>query len=137
MTIANVTAGTLITEAWGNSVADILNDQNVIESGSNSNGNYVKLGSGIMVQWNYVASQSYPALSSYGVLYIGTIVSVFPVAFVSPPAVTIGQAQWGTGAGWGAAFDTTSTQFNARIYDAYARSTTTDPFSWVAIGYWS
>jgi len=90
-----------------------------------------------MVQWNYVASQSYPALTSYGVLYIGTIVSFFPVAFVSPPAVTVGQAQWGTGAGWGAAFDTTSTQFDARIYDAYVRSTTTDPFSWVAIGRWS
>ncbi len=98
----------------------------IIESGSNANGEYVKFADGTMIctlRKNVtIALESYAAGGA--ALAQGTTNWTFPVAFSSPPTVTCGQFQWGTGASWGTVADNqTITAATLRCIDIVPRDT--------------
>lgn len=107
----------------------------IIESGSNANGNYVKFSDGTLICW-YYGSKNVAINKAYGSLYQGTITCTFPAAFYSKPAVSIGQAKWGTGASWGAVSSTNTTSTVLRFLDAFSRSSASMDISYIAIGRW-
>ena len=110
------------------------------ESGSNTNGRYIKYGDGTLIQWNRLSVKDQAINSAYGSLYIGNRNITFPVAFVgSTPTVTCSEFQWGTQGSWGAVVgnNTTLTGTTLRGFDVGSRATgTTCSISWYAIGRW-
>lgn len=117
-----------------------LNEVSIISSGSNSNGNYVKLYDGTLIQWNYMEVTDQAITSAYGTLYQGTRTITYPVAFVgNTPVLTCSMFKWGSSASWGTTTenDTPLTKGTLRGLDGYSRATgTTCRIAWTAIGKW-
>lgn len=115
---------------------------NVVASGSNGNGNYVKFYDGTMICWNYieVADQAIATEYRANVIYQGTRNITYPQAFVgNPPVLTCSMFKWGNSASWGGTTDhaTPLTNGTLRGYDSYIRATgTTCKIGWHAIGKW-
>ena len=109
------------------------------ESGSNTNGNYVKYSDGTLIQWNDLSVQDQAMNNAYGSLYQGTRTITFPIEFKDTDySAQCSQFQWGNGASWGAVVTRTSkSQMLIRGFDAFSRATgTTCNISWFAIGRW-
>ena len=117
-----------------------LNNMQVQESGSNSNGNYIKYADGTLIQWNYIEVTDQAIANQYGntALYIGSRTITFPIAFVgNTPSVQCSQFRWGTGGSWGTSGQATLTTATLNGYDFYSRATgTTCYIGWIAIGKW-
>lgn len=121
------------------SLEDIMGAlKNIVEYGSNSNGEYIKFGNGVLVQWQQGSRTDWAINNVYGSLYQGAVTVTFPIAFVGIPTVIPGRAQWGTSASWGTLGATPgTTSFNFRAIDISTRASGTAVyFSWLAIGRW-
>jgi hypothetical protein len=110
----------------------------IIESGSNSNGYYIKYADGTMICWFNIETTSQSIDNAYGSLYQGSYGWVFPVAFAEPPTVSPGIAKWGTSASWGAIGNPpTITSTTIRLLDVSSRASgTTTYIAGQAIGKW-
>lgn len=118
-----------------------VNGSPIVESGSNSNGNYVKFYDGTMICWNYEEVTDQAINSQYGTtsLYIGNRQITYPVAFVSKPVLTCSIFKWGTSGSWASTSDSTTplTKGMLRGYDFYSRPTGENcQIGWHAIGKW-
>ena len=115
--------------------------QNITETGSNANGNYIKYEDGTLIQWKSEDVDDQAIATQYGgtVIYFGTRQLNLPTAFYNTDyAVFVGKAIWGTGGSWGACMSNINTT-TARLifYDMFSRETgTVFHLSWMAIGRW-
>lgn len=107
----------------------------IVEYGSNANGEWAKYSNGVMQVWRVWAT-SVAITSAYGSLFQGTSTFLFPVSFVSPPAVAFGNSVWSTGRSWTTVYATTTTQFNVAFIDVASRASTSTSVSYQAIGRW-
>lgn len=84
---------------YTNNEVDTINDNlaNIIESGSNLNGDWIKFSSGIMICWCNIDT-TITATSAYGSFYIGDTTWTYPQSFVEPPTANIGMARYSNGA---------------------------------------
>lgn len=113
------------------------NPEHIIESGSNSNGSYVKFGDGTMICWVRMSVTDQAINRAYGSLFIGTRKWRFPAAFLNPPTVTCSEFRWGTGASWGGVSAATYSYAILRGYDVVSRASgTTCTIAATAIGVW-
>ena len=79
-------------------------------------GIYRKHADGTLECWTRSSMPSVPIDSSYGSLFLGSMSWVFPHAFVDNyPTVTIGSAQWGSSASWGATYTTSAASATIRV----------------------
>lgn len=111
---------------------------NLLESGSNTNGNYIKFSDGTMIEWNTFDDNTFVIGSGYGSLYQGVKTYTFPVAFIEvPTCVQCSRAKWGSGASWGTVDGFTKTTITVRAIDVLSRASGTNThISWFAIGKW-
>ena len=110
----------------------------VIESGSNSNGNYVKYGDGTMICYMNIDVTDQAINNAYGSAYQGSRTWIYPAEFKdNNVSVSCGQFQWGTSASWGTVVSADKTSTNLRGIDAFSRATgTTVKIQAIAIGRW-
>lgn len=115
-----------------------LNGYSIIESGSNTNGNYVKYADGTMICYLNIEVTDQALNNSYGSLYQGSRTWTYPVEFVdNNVSVHCGQFQWGTSASWGTVVSADKTSANLRGIDAFSRATgTATKIQAMAIGRW-
>lgn len=115
---------------------------NVVASGSNGNGNYIKFYDGTMICWNYIEVTDQAIANEYraNVIYQGTRNITYPQAFVgNPPVLTCSMFKWGNSASWGGTTDNSTPLTNGTLrgYDSFSRASgTTCKISWYAIGKW-
>lgn len=98
-------------------------DDGGIESGDNANGSWTKFPDGTMICWHSWEANIFID-SAYGNLFISSAGApwTFPVQFTAAPVVTVGKAQWGTGASWGVVFSAASDACLLRTFDNTART---------------
>ena len=117
-----------------------INNTQIIESGSNTNGRYIKYYDGTMIQWNYMEVTDQAINTAYGSLFQGTRNITYPVAFVgATPILTCSMFKWGSSASWGTTTESPNslTTGTLRGIDAFSRATGTGcRISWFAIGKW-
>jgi hypothetical protein len=105
-----------------------------IQSGTGTNGEWRLLPDGTQLCWGTL-DLTIAINNTYGVLYQNTGTFSFPRAFSEPPNVSLGRAQWGTGASWGYVTDTTTTSATVRVLDAFPRADTTMTYvDYIAVG---
>ena len=129
---------TAIGNAYVNGSLTVGGSQ-VIASGSNSNGKYIKFFDGTMICWNYIEVTDQAINGAYGSLYDGSRVITYPVAFTATPVLTCSMFKWGTSASWGSTSDNSTplTKGTLKGLDAYSRPTgTICRIAWHAIGKW-
>ena len=111
----------------------------VIESGSNSNGKYIKFSDGTLICWNAETATNVAITNAYGSLYQTTRTVTYPHAFTEKPALICTEFRWGTSASWATigTVDDPKTQGQLRVMDISSRASgTSTSISWVAIGKW-
>ena len=111
----------------------------IVESGSNSNGSYIKFSDGTMICYLNITVTDQAIDTQYGTssLYFGRRTWTFPVAFIKEPNVSCGRFKWGTSGSWGSAMEATKTIANLMGYDMYSRASGTRTIiSATAIGKW-
>lgn len=115
----------------------------IVESGSNSNGKYVKFYDGTMICWNSMTVTNQAISNAYAngsvTLYQDVRNIQYPQAFIEKPALTCTEFRWGTSASWGtiSTHDTPKTHGQLRVIDIAQRpSGTSTSISWVAVGKW-
>ena len=115
-----------------------LNGYSIIESGSNTNGNYVKYADGTMICYLNIEVTDQALNNAYGSLYQGSRTWTYPVEFIdNNVSVHCGQFQWGTSASWGTVVSADKTSANLRGIDAFSRATgTATKIQAMAIGRW-
>lgn len=116
-----------------------LNGYSIIESGSNSNGNYVKFADGTMICYLNIEVTDQALNNAYGAnLYQGSRTWTYPVQFIDDNvSVSCGQFQWGTSASWGTVINADKTSANLRGIDAFSRASgTATKIQATAIGRW-
>lgn len=118
----------------------LSNKEDISILGSNTNGNYLKLANGVLIQWNKIVVDDQAITGSYGSLFQGTRSITFPIAFVGDlPTVQCSEFQHGSGASWGCVVgnSTTLTETLLRGWDCFSRDAGTNcRISWIAIGKW-
>ena len=78
-----------------------------------------------------------PIDAAYGSLFLGSMTWVFPHAFSDNPTVTVGSAQWGSSASWGATYSTSAASATIRLFDVSARDASRSIFTNAyAVGRW-
>ena len=111
----------------------------IIESGSNTNGKYVKFNDGTMICWDAKTVTNVGITNAYGSLFQTTYNVTYPVAFTAKPALMCTEFRWGTSASWATigTVDDPKTQGQLRVIDIASRASgTSTNISWVAIGKW-
>lgn len=110
---------------------------NIVESGSNTNGNWIKYSDGTMICWNRVVVTDQTISNAYGSLYQGVRAFTFPQTFISAPTGLCNEFKYGNGASWGTINGTTTTDIACRGFDIVSRATGTNCYiGWMAIGKW-
>jgi hypothetical protein len=109
-----------------------------IESGSNTNGTYIKFPDGTQICHYHIVPTDQAINVPYGSLFTGTRTWTFPAPFVNvTPTVTCPQFNWGTGGGWGTVDGQDLTTATLRGIDVASRPTgTVCDISAIAIGRW-
>lgn len=111
-----------------------------VASGSNANGTYTKFSDGTMICRIRRTVTDQAINTAYGSNYLGYRTWTFPIAFLDTTdlAITIGEAKWGTGAGWtGGASAVTATTCQLNFFESYSRASgTAFTYSVLAIGRW-
>lgn len=116
-----------------------LNGSPIVESSSNSNGNYIKYADGTMICYLNITVTDQALNNAYGAnLYQGSRTWTYPIEFVdNNVSVSCGQFQWGTSASWGTVVEANKTSANLRGIDAFLRATGTETkIQAIAIGRW-
>ena len=110
----------------------------MFDSGSNSNGNWIRFPtSGFQVCWIATSTTSIAINNAYGNLYLSMPLTwTYPRSFTSLPAASCTQFQWGTGASWGSVISNYGDYATYRGFDAISRETGTSvQISLVATGF--
>jgi hypothetical protein len=108
----------------------------VIESGSNSNGNWVRFADGTQLCWG-AGTRTDIALTAYGSLYEGDFSVTFPVAFSAAPVAILAGCYPSGNRAWGGCVTTSTTGALFSAFDVTARSLGTSfNVSWFASGRW-
>ena len=94
----------------------------VVESGSNSNGDYIKFSDGTMICWKRETVTDQAINNAYGSLYQGTRQYTFPVPFVGNVNAKCTIFQYGTSASWGTVSSFTNSVVTLRGFDAFTRA---------------
>lgn len=109
----------------------------VVESGSNSNGNWIKYSDGTMICWRQETVTDQAINTAYGSLFQGARNYTYPIPFSSQPSVTCTSFQYGTGASWGTVVNVSTTTVVLRGFDAFSRATGENcTIGYIAIGKW-
>ncbi len=109
----------------------------IVESGSNSNGSYIKFGDGTMICWVNMNVTDQAINNPYGSLFQAARRWYYPKPFVYNPVVNCSQFLWGTGASWGSVKNAEPTYAVLRGIDAFSRQSGTQTLiSATAIGRW-
>lgn len=111
----------------------------IVESGSNSNGNYIKFADGTMICILNVKVTDQKIDTQYGNtnIYFGIRDWTFPAIFKSAPVVTCGCFRWSTGGSWGSVGPSSNEQVRLFGYDFYPRPSGEKCFiQAMAIGKW-
>lgn len=115
----------------------LLGSGGIIDSGSNANGDYVKLADGTLICTVSMTVTDQAINTAYGSLYQGARTWTYPIAFVSIKVVVCSEFKYGTSASWGSVSTFTTTSASLRGYDAFSRATGTETkISAIAIGKW-
>ena len=107
------------------------------EYGSSASGHYVKYGNGVLECWH--AWNATEAINSaYGSQYLGSTTWNYPATFIDADEVvlTVGRAQWQTGASWGEMLSSSTTVGTIRLFDSVSRASGTVAMRARAIGRW-
>lgn len=111
--------------------------EEVEDTGSNANGNWIKYENGVMICWDSIVVDDQAISDSYGALYLGTRIISFPVEFKETPSVSCSTFRYGTSASWGFVSTASKTAATLRALDVAPRATGTDcEIAWMAIGRW-
>jgi hypothetical protein len=111
----------------------------IVESGSNDNGSYIKFADGTMICILEIEVSDQAINLQYGdtALYTGRRTWTFPAAFTQKPSVTCSQFHWGTSGSWGGVSGKSLVNTSLVGYDFYQRATGTNvEISAIAIGRW-
>lgn len=109
----------------------------IYDSGSNSNGNWIKYSDGTMICWDRKIVYDQAIDTSYGNAFQGTRNITYPVNFISQPSAQCSCFHWGTSASWGSVLSTTTSTLTVRGCDFFSRAIGTScEISWIAIGKW-
>lgn len=112
----------------------------IVESGSNSNGNWIKLSNGILFQWGRTAYKSVTIGGEMGDYTEGDEIA-FPVSFNAvPPVCLVSRVK--TSGSWLIDVEISSTPTASRFGTGYVNigssaTTVNLASSWLAIGTWS
>lgn len=88
----------------------------IVESGSNSNGDYLKFGDGTLICWHVDTDLKTASDEKGGIYRTDSLTWTFPVKFISPPNVT-GSSTTYAGLGWfGNIANITETKANFRLF---------------------
>ena len=110
---------------------------NIIESGSNDNGSWVKYSDGTMICWRQETVTDQAINNEYGSVFIGTRSFTYPIPFSTIPSLTCTSFRYGTSASWGAVVDTSTTTAVLRGFDFFSRASGEDCLiGYIAIGKW-
>ena len=124
-----------------NTPLNATNLDKITDSGSNSNGRWLKFQDGTLIQWKSEEVTDQAIGNQYGgtAIYFGTRQITFPIEFYDANYVgTVGRAIWGTGGSWGAVMTNTQKySMQIIVYDMFSRAAGTNfKLSWMAIGRW-
>lgn len=106
----------------------------IVESGSNTDGEWVRYADGTQVCWNDAAGSADASTASAGAWYRGDVSWTFPQAFNVAPTVTSVSTSVGRAGGCGTSITTTATTLS---HFSGATSATSTDISGVAIGKWA
>lgn len=106
------------------------------QSGDGVNGRWVKYRDGTM-ECFFSGMMEWPEMASYGSVYTAIATWTFPVRFVGAPVVTVGGAQYSTGAAWvSATREVSESRAVIRYFDTSARPAASNLTLVRAIGRW-
>lgn len=109
----------------------------IVESGSNSNGNWVKYSDGTMICYFDKVAILQNTLQEYVSLFQTIQDWTFPVSFINIPTVACGQFMISTGASWGTVHSVTESIATLRVVDVVKRNSGEDiHINAIAIGRW-
>ena len=111
--------------------------KHIKESGSNTNGRYIKFDDGTMI-CTYNATVTDQAITdAWGSMFIGSRTWTYPASFISAPSVNASIFRWGSGASFGSCWSNSVVSANVRVYDIASRATGTSTIlGFMAIGRW-
>jgi hypothetical protein len=115
-----------------------LISKDIVDSGSNANGSYVRFSDGTQICWQSVTVTDQAIDTAYGSLYLGSRNFTFPAAFIAVPTVTCGSfyvSSQGSFPGSPKAISTTSVTIVGMDISSRAAGGST-LISYTAIGKW-
>ena len=146
MAIGKVAEGNGLLEIGGNvGVLGILDatglklgGSNIVESGSNANGDWIRYADGTQICWMKLEVTDQALNTALGGLFTGIRVVTYPVIFIGgAPVVTCTRFQWSTGGGWGTVNNATTSSCTIRGYEVTSRASGTITYIYAtAIGRW-
>jgi hypothetical protein len=113
----------------------INNNVGVVDSGSNTNGSYVKYADGTMICSNRVSFTRDITSEYEGMYFNSTGTITFPQEFISAPFLTITLEQNGSLLGVNS-ISRTTTGFGSYVWKSQAKSNVTFYLHYIAIGRW-
>lgn len=110
----------------------------VVESGSNTNGNWVKFSDGTMICWHAITVTNQAINTSYtSGHYTGNRTLTFPQTFIDVPVPLLSKFRWGTSASWVPFANCTESTIQIYAMDTVSRATGTSVYiSYAVIGRW-
>lgn len=117
---------------------DDRNISTIVESGTNTNGSWIKFDNGVMIVWNFVEVTNQPISNAYtSGHYTGSRLMTYPQEFISVPTVNCSMFRWGTSASWPMVGQITTTNCSLYAIDTVSRASgTRTQICYSAIGFW-
>lgn len=117
---------------------EFYKNNGIVESGSNSKGDWVKFADGTMMCTVEMTVSDQAISYQYGntALYYGVRTWTFPQPFTEVKSVNCGCFKWGTGASWGSVNAYNSTEATLMGYDMYSRAAGSCKITATATGKW-
>lgn len=127
-----------------NEIKSVVNNNaneltNVIESGSNSNGKWVKYADGTMICYGTTLMPTLTMTTAFGSVFetsTATSFGTFPQTFYAAPVVTVTQTTGATATPEQVTDTTTTNIGKAFFWRPTSRSATGVNFNWLAVGRW-
>jgi hypothetical protein len=107
----------------------------IVESGSNSNGSWIKFDDGTMIEWFMSAATLTTANANGNIFYVNSASLTFPAAFIANPNVSMISGVVTVGVPWaGGAIALSATAVTLRLCGAAANNA--GYYGYIAIGKW-
>jgi hypothetical protein len=144
----NITGGTIgssvVFPALGNSAVGTVSESSgtptgdVVERGSNSNGEYVKFADGTLIcTFKDDSVASFAISGSYGSLYQGLRNFTLPATYIDTNYAVSCRVQYSTGASWSQGYANSTTVVTLQAWDVVSRDgTATTRVAYLTIGRW-